>query len=176
MDFSDTPDRDLQFHVCDRRELRWSSGSHTVSTGTQGAFLPVHIFSKPRGFPVAAFNVEERETAGRECVEGCPPSCHIPRSVRSSPSTPEALCVPEEHPEGPKHCCAVLMGWDGSPAVPRLPCPAPASCLQLQTTKKAQVSNALKTSRHEAGPGAELAQSLGLVEPVFSAQMWQVTL
>lgn len=27
-----------------------------------------------------------------------------------------------------------------------LPCPAPAPCLQVQTTKKAQVSNALKTS------------------------------
>lgn len=57
-----------------------------------------------------------------------------------------------------------------------LPCPAPAPCLRVQTTKKAQVSDALKTSRHEVGPGAELAQSLGLVEHVFSAQMWQATL
>lgn len=56
------------------------------------------------------------------------------------------------------------------------PAPAPASWLQLQTTKKAQVSDALKTCGHEAGPGAELAQSLGLVERVFSAHMGQATL
>lgn len=60
------------------------------------------------------------------------------------------------------------------PSCPRAALPL----LQLPgfTTKKAQVSNALKPSRYEAEPGAELAQSLGLVEWVFSAQMWQATL
>lgn len=77
------------------------------------------------------------------------------------------IAVLPRHPMGREPCCPGA-----------LPCPAPAPCLQVQTTKKAQVSNALKTStsRHEVGPGAELAQSLGLVEHVFSAQMWQATL
>lgn len=76
----------------------------------------------------------------------------IPRDVAKQPMGREPSC--------PKGC----------------PAPAPASWLQLQTTKEAQVSDALKTGGHEAGPGAELARSLGVVQRVFSAHMGQASL
>lgn len=53
--------------------------------------------------------------------------------------------------------CSPGSRWQEPSRAQGCPGPAPASCLQVQTTRRAQVSDALKTSRREAGPGAAWA-------------------
>lgn len=120
-------------------ELRWSSWSRMLSTGTQGAFLPVRIFSKPRGFPVLPYSIEEREALAREFVEGRPPSCHVPGSVKSSLSTPRACpCVSQRSvPRDLAHCCALQAAHGiGAQLSQGCPAPAPASCFRFKPLRK----------------------------------------
>lgn len=143
-------------------------GPHAVNTGAQGAFLPRFLF-----IPIVL--KKGKQCPGSFWKDIFPAATSLAQLRAVSAQLRPVLAHPRGTSREIWHIAVLSRQPKGQETSCPKGCPAPASWLQAQTTKKAQESDALKTSRHEAA-WSRAGSEPGLGGAVFCAQMWQAIL